>query len=233
MLARTARNRDHYRTVITPSALQAASDGGITNPGLFSPKAEVLRNTVDSQHSGLPSVQSLLATGCPADVARLVMAVNVDSVKAVRGTRAKADSGNELFERFKAKFNTASTIVRVAFVARILTARLRVIERFKLGGRLAVTRVSVRRLVFGKSFAVIAPAGTGQSFDQRGTVYDFASAAIALDIPKRVAELVRVAFDGYPSESLSGQINEAGVGWGRWKRFGHCFDNVMGCHNSL
>jgi len=79
---------------------------------------------------GLPRISSLLNTSCPSAIARFVVAIIVDAIERIFGTRMVAHILNKISNRQSPAFtnrNAATSVIFPAFIIRIIAAAFHVL----------------------------------------------------------------------------------------------------------
>lgn len=180
-------------------------------PQAFAPFRQRQTDPVSPYPSIVTGVEVLLLSCRPSAVARLVMAVVVDAVKAVRTAWTRPHVGKELREVVQplvAHRNAASAVSVKGFVAGTRAPVLRSKPTDILAGRSDAPRHSVSRC-----FRPPAPATGGLTGTQRSYLSRSLRPAFALDQPLR-GRRGGVAADRCPSaEPLSRQIDEIAFLW--------------------
>jgi hypothetical protein len=105
-------------------------------------------------------VYLLLLRRCPANVAKLVMPVHIDTVKRMILTWLWPNLPNKFGEGCKAKLDAAATIVSIANMARIAATVLGSSVAVVLGRRVVIRFVAVGQGPFAHHFLVDAAAGS-------------------------------------------------------------------------
>lgn len=91
----------------------------------------------------ITTIVSLLNTSCPANIARLVVTVVINSVERVLSGGARANVVEKFIKRVKAKFDASTAITHISRVFRIVAPILRRLPRAIFGRQLFNSRRSV------------------------------------------------------------------------------------------
>lgn len=193
-----------------PSLFNSPSDGTISYSEFSRPLAETHSSTVARQ-SHIPSrVQALFFWGCPSAVARLVVAVVVDSVNAVVLRWTRTHVGEKLRKRELpggAYSNPSPAVVSVTDAARGITAFNHLVPDCMFW----VVRHSVVDHHFRCVFAIKATATEGATFYEACSKRRADRTTRTLTSPPGVPRLSHsgVANDSQSPENLPSQIFHA------------------------
>ncbi len=195
-LPNAVNDRKGNGTLMTPVVqINSGNDSFKLKTRLARPVNDGLRLSVCGNRDVIAPITTLRRRRSPLNIARLVMAVIVNSVKRELRERLAPDLVQELFKGFKAKFNAASAIISKFMVMCVSASAFRTVKSRQFRAGNSTPSFAVRLVDSGHSaIARLAFAGS-----QSLTIYDFVSAAFAMAKPHHTSVFIdAVGVDNCP-----------------------------------
>jgi hypothetical protein len=138
------------------------------------------------------AISRLLFCCGPPDIARLVVAIIVNSVYRMAGSRFAPNVFQELIERLKPKLNTSPSVVVIVDIGRVLTPGPGAVVRivFRRRRHVSTRRLPVSQMRSTGRFPSQASATRGVSIMETVTTDDLHLAAITTTFPLMVMLLI-------------------------------------------
>lgn len=178
------------------------------------------RDTVIGKQTVVAFILALNFIRCPADVARFVVSVHVDSVERMLRGWFSSKFCKELLVRLKSKFDASTAVTVVGVISGIVTSPFRRIEGPVFRHGVVSRTFAVLCEMLTRSLAVVASARQCMSAFQVATRNSFDRSTIAPNEPIDLLTVSTVnAQNENSTEMLTDQILEIVSGWGeRFKR---------------